>query len=146
MVTQRARLSPHHRPFPPNGVIRAFAHTATAACWLSQQPGDCSLFGLTRSISSPGAPHRPPGRARSPHPRPRFSPCASPRITRFPPPQTGPAAFPRFQSLGPQRERRASARRSSASINKQTPRPGSATTPRDGPAALAARARRRRSP
>lgn len=48
--------------------------------------------------------------------------------------QPGPAAFPRFQSLGPQRERRASARRSSASINKQTRRPGSATTPRDGTA------------
>lgn len=71
VITQRASLSPHHRPFPPNGVIRAFAHTATdpatRACWLSQQPGDCSLFGLTRSISS-GRPAPPPGAGSLPLP------------------------------------------------------------------------------
>lgn len=48
-------------------------------------------------------------------------------------PQRG--AFPRSQSLRPQRELHASAKRNSAAINKQTPRPGRTATPRDGPAA-----------
>lgn len=67
------------------------------------------MFGLTRSSSSSGAPHRPPGRARSP--RPRFSPCASPRITRFPPPADGPRRVPAVPVIsaaaGAPRERQA---------------------------------------
>lgn len=120
------------------------------------------LFCLMRLISS----RRPLRRCRTaprgglppprplPPPRLRFSLFESRRITKFhaakrqTPPRRHPAGspsgvFPRLQSLQPQRELHTSAKRNSASINKQTPRPGRTTTPRDGPAAHRARARRR---
>lgn len=91
--------------------------------------------------------------ARSPRPGLRFSRFESRRTTKFhaakrqTPPRRHPAGspsgvFPRLQSLQPQRELHTSAKRNSASINKQTPRPGRTTTPRDGPAAHRTRARR----
>lgn len=112
------------------------------------------LFCLASRVSPPPAARPGPGPP-PPAPAPLLplrNPAKSQKISRrredkprraATPPGSPSGVFPRLQSLQPQRERRTSAERNRASINKQTPRPGRTTTPRDGPAAHRTRSRRR---
>jgi len=105
MITQRTRLSRRYCPFPPR-------RETCSSIYMGRRKGRRRIPSAEAANFGQPFPSRPAPLLR---------------------PQRG--AFPRSQSLRPQRELHASAKRNSAAINKQTPRPGRTATPRDGPAA-----------